>query len=286
MWKENLYQAVEILIREHEVFPIGEHQHSFFEMVYIQEGSGTFYTCEEDGSKRVCTYKPKSLYLIVPNTIHCFQIESYSRYVFLRFTLNYVNDFIGKTIAQTLFYAQKQPEIHLSDRYAQHLQALISLISDEQQGNQGFSSYLQQQSLNTILAIVARHFMQHSSEPITHPNDLNREMYILQYIQQHIHQPELLRTEVLSKSLRLSPNYLGRYFKHHFQESLQQYISRNRITAVQQLLLHSSCEIKEIAYRMGYTDSCHLIKQFREHYGMTPLQYRRLFTESNPTEYL
>lgn len=29
MWKENLYQPVEILLREHDTFPIGEHQHSF-----------------------------------------------------------------------------------------------------------------------------------------------------------------------------------------------------------------------------------------------------------------
>ena len=42
MWKENLYQQVEILLREHDEFPIGEHQHSFFEMTYILEGSGDF----------------------------------------------------------------------------------------------------------------------------------------------------------------------------------------------------------------------------------------------------
>ncbi len=35
MFKENLYRPFEILLREHETFPLKEHQHSFFETVYI-----------------------------------------------------------------------------------------------------------------------------------------------------------------------------------------------------------------------------------------------------------
>ena len=48
MWKENLYQPVEVLTRKHTKFPIDEHQHSFFEMVYVQSGSGSFYVKEGD----------------------------------------------------------------------------------------------------------------------------------------------------------------------------------------------------------------------------------------------
>ena len=47
MWKENLYQPVEVLTRKHTKFPIDEHQHSFFEMVYVQSGSGSFYVKEK-----------------------------------------------------------------------------------------------------------------------------------------------------------------------------------------------------------------------------------------------
>ena len=42
MWKENLYRPFEILLREHDDFPIGRHQHSFYEMVYILGGTGDF----------------------------------------------------------------------------------------------------------------------------------------------------------------------------------------------------------------------------------------------------
>ena len=42
MFKENLYRPFEILLREHETFPLKEHQHSFFEAVYIASGGGKF----------------------------------------------------------------------------------------------------------------------------------------------------------------------------------------------------------------------------------------------------
>ena len=56
---------------------------------------------------------------------------------------------------------------------------------------------------------------------------------------------------------------------------LQQYIARNRIRMVENLLLNSKMTVKEIAYRMGYTDSCYLVKSFQKVYGVSPLKYRQ-----------
>ena len=56
MWKENLYQPVEILLREHDTFPIGEHQHSFFEMAYILEGTGSFVVNSVNGGEEHHNY--------------------------------------------------------------------------------------------------------------------------------------------------------------------------------------------------------------------------------------
>ena len=98
---------------------------------------------------------------------------------------------------------------------------------------------------------------------------------MLQYIQQHIHQPELLNTENLAQTFNLSSNYIGSYFKRNFQETLQQYILRNRLKMVENLLINSKMTVKEIAYKMGYTDSCHLVKSFQKYYGISPFKYRK-----------
>ena len=63
MWKENLYQQVEILLREHDEFPIGEHQHSFFEMTYILEGSGDFCAHTMGSEREWHIYEAGDLFL-------------------------------------------------------------------------------------------------------------------------------------------------------------------------------------------------------------------------------
>lgn len=72
MWKENLYQQVEILLREHDEFPIGEHQHSFFEMTYILEGSGDFCAHTMGSEREWHTYEAGDLFLVPPNRIHLY----------------------------------------------------------------------------------------------------------------------------------------------------------------------------------------------------------------------
>ncbi|MEI2986398.1 MAG: AraC family transcriptional regulator [Alistipes inops] len=53
-----------------------------------------------------------------------------------------------------------------------------------------------------------------------------------------------------------------------------QYIVESRIRAAAEMLCNSRMSVKEIAYRLGYTDSCHLVRSFKHHYGTTPASYR------------
>lgn len=280
MWKENLYQPVEILIRNHEIFPIAEHQHSFFEMVYVKEGAGEFYVKESDYKVEEVFYHRQSLFLIPPETTHCFTIETHSEYIFIRFVIHYVEDYIGKFIAEILRTCSQQAEILLNEQDSKIVSQLFDFIKYEEDCKQTGFNYIQQQWLNSILVLVARNIAHHTdngllSVKLFSTNDTTPSIYMLQYIQQHIHQPELLGTENLAKTFHLSPNYIGCYFKRHYQETLQQYIARNRLKMVENLLLNSAMTIKEIAYKMGFTDSCYLVKSFQKAYGMSPLKYRQ-----------
>lgn len=276
MWKENLYQPVEILIRNHEIFPIAEHQHSFFEMVYVKTGTGQFYAKESGYKVQDISYHENSLFLIPPETTHCFTIETHSEYIFIRFVIHYVEDYIGKYIAEVFRSPSQQAEILLNRQDKNMVSSLFDFIKSEEDCKQEGSNYLQQQWLNSILVIVARNIAHNAGVKDFTTKETNTSMYMLQYIQQHIHQPELLSTEILGKTFNLSPSYIGCYFKRNFQETLQQYISRNRLKMVENLLLNSKMTVKEIAYKMGYTDSCHLVKSFQKAYGMPPLKYRQI----------
>ena len=63
MWRENLYRPAEVLVREHDVCPIVEHRHAFFELTWIRFGTGTFgMTGETPGTWRgTLAYGPGTL---------------------------------------------------------------------------------------------------------------------------------------------------------------------------------------------------------------------------------
>lgn len=275
MWKENLYRPVEVLTRRHTVFPIDEHQHSFFEMVYVLSGSGTFYVKEEKYKMQQTEYKSHALFLIPPDTIHRFTINSDCEYIFIRFTPHYAADYLGKYIERTLYSSKQKCEMVLDEKSMGTVCSLFGHIEQEVSCPKKYSNYLLQQWLNSILVITAECLMQDSADENPTVIKTDKAMYMLQYIQQHINQPELLRTKALCNKFNLAPSYVGTFFKRNFQEDLQHYIVRNRLKMVEDLLANTAMSIKEIAAKMGYTDSCYLVKTFRANYGLSPLEYRK-----------
>lgn len=275
MWKENLYQPVEVLTRRHTKFPIDEHQHSFFEMVYVHSGSGTFYVKDEEYKVQQTKYKSHALFLIPPDTVHRFTINSECEYIFIRFTSHYAADYLGKHIERALYASRQKCRMELNERDFKTVCSLFGHIEQEVSSPRKYSSYLLQQWLNSILVITAECLLHDSTDDNAIMLKPDKAMYMLQYIQQHIHQPELLKTKSLCNTFNLAPSYVGIFFKRNFQEDLQHYIVRNRLKMVENLLINTTMSIKEIAAKMDYTDSCYLVKAFRAIYGLSPLEYRK-----------
>lgn len=276
MWRENLYRPIEILVREHTVFPVDEHRHSFFEMACIVSGCGTFRIWDTANGSRETEYAAGDLFLIPPETVHRFVVGERSRFVFVRFTESYAADYIGDYVGRTLAMNDSYP-VPLDTHEEGIAASLVGMIADEACGNRRFGSHLQQYWANSLIVLAARN-MNRSVRGADVTDD--RPMFLMQYMQQHIHQPELLRAEALGRVFNMSPSYMGRYFKRNFQETLQDFVVRNRIGMVENMLANSRMTIKEIAYRMGYADASHLEKAFVKYHGITPLRYRREhFTE-------
>ena len=276
MWKENLYQPVEVLTRRHTKFPIDEHQHSFYEMVYIGRGSGTFYVREEGCRVQECRYEAQSLFLIPPDTVHRFTVESLSEYVFIRFTPRYAADYLGKQVGQALQASVGHCAVRLEGRDAATVHTLFRFIEAENAAPRARSNRLIRSWVNAILLLVADRCLE-ELDPGQRLSEEQPEkaLYMLQYIQQQIRYPERLTCQALGETFHLAPSYVGPYFKRHFQEDLHRYILRNRLRAAEHLLVESSLTVKEIAARMGYVDPGHLVKAFRRAHAMTPLEFRR-----------
>lgn len=98
---------------------------------------------------------------------------------------------------------------------------------------------------------------------------------VLAYIRRHAGAPNRLHLGHLAQEFAYSPSHLSALFRQHMREPLHQYIVRQRLQLVERKLQGSALTVSQIADELGFVDVCHLNKQFKKRYHLTPTEYRR-----------
>jgi AraC-like DNA-binding protein len=107
----------------------------------------------------------------------------------------------------------------------------------------------------------------------THAAGVVRQM--LAYIQRHAAVPGRLHLGHLAQEFAYSPSHLSALFRQHMREPLHQYVVRHRLQLVENQLQASALTVSQITDELGFVDVCHLNKQFKKRYHLTPSEYRR-----------
>lgn len=93
------------------------------------------------------------------------------------------------------------------------------------------------------------------------------------YINDHL--DEALSLEDLGRIVHLHPAYLSKLYKQQTGENLSSYIMLKRLERASGLLTASHLHVGDISRMVGYKKPQYFIKLFKEHYGVTPQQYRK-----------
>lgn len=80
--------------------------------------------------------------------------------------------------------------------------------------------------------------------------------------------------ESVANTLHVSQSYLSRIFKKEREQTVSNYLIFVRQKKAGELLLKTSLTAKEIAFRVGYTEDVHFLKEFKKFYGLTTREYR------------
>lgn len=275
MTKEHLYQPYEILAVTVDKCPKLLHQHSFFELVYILEGTGRQYINES-----YFDYQPNHMFLLTPQDTHSFDIYTTTSFFFLQFNDTFIrqNGIWNKNLEHLEYILQNvshKPGCilrHLSDKKL--VRPMVEALIREKQNQDLYNQQILEHLVNTLIVVVARNIAKFLPETVgAHTED--KAMEILQYIHQHVYEPEKLRAKIISDRFGVSETYLGRYFKKHTDQTLQNYINNYRVKLIAHRLRHSDMRIGEIAFAMGFTDESHLNKFFKKSTGFSPVMYRK-----------
>jgi AraC-like DNA-binding protein len=104
----------------------------------------------------------------------------------------------------------------------------------------------------------------------------NRSMLsvrIERYVDGHI--SDGISVNELCEEFFVSKNALYRIFKRDFGTTVNEYITKKRLAAAEELLSDNKLSIADIAERCGFSDYNYFIRTFKRHCGITPLKYRK-----------
>lgn len=100
---------------------------------------------------------------------------------------------------------------------------------------------------------------------------------ILRYIKQFHNQN--ITSDDICEYFSCSRSYMSTEFNKFYGKSIRQYITELRIEDAKSLLVNSKLSVTEIAYSVGFTDSNYFSSIFKKAVGLSPLAYRRNYSQ-------
>jgi len=277
MKKKNIHKPFEIVFQELDTeTTLREHKQTFFELISLVSGKGV-----QSINNNVFDYSSGNLFLITPQDTHSLKVEEKTKILSIRFNNIYIksNMLYSDNIKRLEFIlenANHKPGCILRNPGdIEFSKPLIEAIIREHTSQDLYRNEIIIQLVNTLIVVVARNIATSLPERINNNSCSEKKtLNILQYIQANIYTPEKLRAKTIAEHFGVSEFYIGRYFKKHTNETMQQYIVNYRLKLIETRLLYSDLRINEIAIELGFTDESHMNKLFCKYRSISPRKFR------------
>lgn len=109
------------------------------------------------------------------------------------------------------------------------------------------------------------------ARPVPGCSRLIRE--IIATMQERLH--ENLTLKNIAQQFAFSPNYLGHLFKEETGQGFSEMLTELRMERARELLKDPKVKIYEVAGQVGYRYIPYFSRQFKETFGMTPMEFRK-----------
>lgn len=263
------------------------HPHPFWEISYVYEGCGFFYSQNE-----TLPVKEGSVLFTAPKTPHYFLSQpqeegSPLRLCSIIFTKDYYQflaphyEKIAEIKGYSLFTKiQKETpfSILLNDDNAQNIRHLMWLITHEYNHYTTGSIEITHASMLSLFIIVTRQYEYQlgKSLPMVTKNYILDEL--LKYIGTNY--GSKLSLDLLASHTHLSREYLCRYFKKQTGKNISDYILEVRIKKAKEMLRSTTHSITEIGIYCGFPSVSSFQKGFKKSECITPSEYRNFINKS------
>lgn len=246
------------------------HWHDEFEIIYLEKGTASFSV---DGREYVLS--PHQFLFVNCGSIHSGKsIDSPESYAIV-FNLNMLcseePDICKTKYLQPVEMRKLSVPNFIDDSFLGD--QIFSLIKVWQQKTYGYELYVKSILLAVFYYLFNKGYVTASNYDREFNLKLEKIKAALDYININYSNP--ISTEELSKVANLSKYYFCRLFKEITHLSPIDYINKFRIEKALELMKNTNLSISEIAFEVGFNNVSYFIKVFKEHMGLTPLQYKK-----------
>jgi len=250
----------------------------YFSFLFIKDGVGK-YTIDEHSFQA----KPHSIYFTNPSNYRTFSWEKIEEIYLITFDETFLKKYVDKDIFQDfpfLLTETIQPKI-VTDDFYQSVEKVYLQIHQEYIGLSSSKYKIIGHLLAVLLYKIKEYFWQ-DYNPIY---EGNRSSQIVKSFKQLLekHYRDLssgkvetaFRVQDYADAQNLNPNYLSNVIKTKTGKPIAVWIADKTIAEAKSLLQNSSLSIKDITYKLGFSETAHFSNFFKKHTHISPVQYRK-----------
>lgn len=253
----------------------------YFSFLFVKDGKGK-YTIDEHSF----TVEPHSIYFTNPSNYRTFSWEKIEEIYLITFDETFLKQYISKDIFSAFPFLLTEtisPKI-VSDEFYSKVEPLYLNIHNEYV-NQSVDTYRIIGHLLAVMLYKIKAYFWQDYNPIY---EGNRSSQIVKSFKRLLekHYRDLItgktetvfRVQDYADAQHLHPNYLSNIIKIKTGKPVTTWIADKTISEAKSLLQNSSMPIKEITYRLGFSETAHFSNFFKKNTKTSPVQYRKEHT--------
>ncbi len=245
------------------------HWHDYYEIEFITGGEGSHLANgEKYPLRRGCAY------LLTPKDFHTVTESPQNRLQL--YNINFSEQILPPTLSQQLNRIPDFFRITFDEPETQRLCGLLGDLLVEYEAQESHRNEMMMALFEQLLIRMIRQNRREAHERQENGGEkpslpVNE---VINYLKLHFREPVSLAD--CARRVYLTPNYLGELFHRSTNLSFHEYLKHLRFDYAVNLLNLSPISVEQISRLSGFHSVSYFISLFRQQFGITPSQYRRL----------
>lgn len=259
--------------RENGDAPKQAHIHTFYQIIWFQQGAGIHYVDFKE-----YPIVDNTLFFISPGQIHYFDDNENSKGIIIHFNESFLSDEGSSEnvfLKYNVFNAfDAVPYYKVMPDDTQRLKYIVEEMKIETGNIKAFAhkDYLKY-LVKLFLIYVQRIGERGTGIPLCINNSSNRTLVRFRQLLEH-HYRQMHTVKEYANRLNISTKTLTNCVYDSSRSTPLKIINERIILEAKRQLLHSDLKIKEIAFYLGFEDPSYFIKFFKRQTGYLPAEFR------------